>query len=138
MGAAAVALYAMSPQDEESLLRTRALAFSLLALSPLFHAWSCRSPVLSAFASRPLVSIPLLLACAASAAIHLVAILIPGLRPVFRTYAMSPHEWMVLIGLSALVVPAVEIAKAVDRALRRRAPGASPSLPPVGGLPPAS
>ncbi len=138
MGAAAIALYAMGPQDEESLLRTRALAFSLLALSPLFHAWSCRSPVLSAFASRPLVSLPLLLACAASAAIHLVAVLIPALRPVFRTYAMSPHEWMILIGLSALVVPAVEIAKALDRAVNRRKPGgATPSLPPVS-LPPAS
>ncbi|UQA55136.1 cation-translocating P-type ATPase [Polyangium aurulentum] len=137
MGAAAIALYAMSPQDEDSLLRTRALAFSLLALSPLFHAWSCRSPVLSAFASRPLVSLPLLLACAASAAIHLVAILIPALRPVFRTYAMSPHEWMILIVLSALVVPAVEIAKAIDRAVRRRPPGAgAPAATP--GLPPAS
>src|SRR5262249_49783722 len=44
MGAAAVALYATSSQGEVALLHTRALAFSLLALSPLFHAWSCRSP----------------------------------------------------------------------------------------------
>ncbi|HVK71357.1 MAG TPA: cation-transporting P-type ATPase, partial [Polyangium sp.] len=119
MGAAAVALYVLSPQDEQGLLQTRALAFSLLALSPLFHAWSCRSPVLSAFSSKPLVSIPLLLACAASAAIHLVAILVPSLRPVFRTYAMSPNEWMILLVLSALVVPAVEIAKVIDRAIRK-------------------
>ncbi|MDI3284417.1 cation-translocating P-type ATPase [Polyangium sp. 15x6] len=120
MGAAAVALYVMSPQDETGLLQTRALAFSLLALSPLFHAWSCRSPILSAFSSKPLVSLPLLLACAASAAIHLVAILVPSLRPVFRTYAMSPNEWMLLLVLSALVVPAVEVAKAIDRAIRPR------------------
>jgi P-type Ca2+ transporter type 2C len=120
MGAAAVALYVLSPQDEEGLLRTRALAFSLLALSPLFHAWSCRSPILSAFSSKPLISLPLVLACGASAAIHLVAILVEGLRPVFRTYAMSPNEWMVLLGLSALVVPAVEVAKAIDRRLRKK------------------
>ncbi|MDI1436690.1 cation-translocating P-type ATPase [Polyangium sorediatum] len=119
MGAAAIALYVLSPQDEQGLLQTRALAFSLLALSPLFHAWSCRSPVLSAFSSKPLVSLPLVLACAASAAIHLVAILVPSLRPVFRTYAMSPNEWMILLVLSALVVPAVEIAKAIDRAIRK-------------------
>ncbi|MDI1447758.1 cation-translocating P-type ATPase [Polyangium sp. 6x1] len=120
MGAAAVALYVLSPQDETGLLQTRALAFSLLALSPLFHAWSCRSPILSAFSSKPLVSLPLFLACAASAAIHLVAILVPSLRPVFRTYAMSPNEWMILLVLSALVVPAVEVAKAIDRAIRKR------------------
>ncbi|WP_437670302.1 cation-translocating P-type ATPase [Sorangium sp. So ce131] len=126
MGLAAVALYATSPQDEESLLRTRALAFSLLALSPLFHAWSCRSPVTSIFASKPLVSLPLLLAIAASAAIHLVALLVPALRPVFRTYAMSANEWLLLLGLAALIVPAVEIAKLVYRRIRPEvaAPGA--------------
>ena len=32
-------------------------------------------------------------AVAASAAIHLVAVLVPSLRPVFRTYAMSGSEW---------------------------------------------
>src|SRR4051794_27428472 len=89
MGGAAVALYLMSPDDELSLLHTRALAFSLLALSPLLHACSCRSPIQSAFSARPLVSVPLLLAAGASAAIHLVALLVPGLRPVFRTYPMS-------------------------------------------------
>lgn len=130
MGTCAVALYAFSPEDEESLLRTRALAFSLLALSPLFHAWSCRSPVLSLFSSKPLISMPLLLAVAASAAIHLVAILFPALRPVFRTYAMSPHEWMLLLGLAALIVPIVELAKLVYRKVRpKEAEGPPPSMP---------
>ena len=118
MGLCAVALYALAPQeDEEALLRTRAVAFSLLALSPLFHAWSCRSPIRSLFSSRPLISLPLVVAVAASAAIHLVAILVPSLRPVFRTYGMSPHEWMVLLALAALIVPAVEAAKVVYRKL---------------------
>ncbi|HZO14275.1 MAG TPA: cation-translocating P-type ATPase, partial [Polyangiaceae bacterium] len=51
MGSAAVLLYAMSAQDEQSLLYTRALAFSVLAISPLVHAFSCRSPIRSAFMS---------------------------------------------------------------------------------------
>jgi len=117
MGVCAVVLYAIAPQDEEALLRARALAFSLLALSPLFHSWSCRSPVLSLFSSRPLISLPLLLAVAASAIIHLVALLVPALRPVFRTHAMSPDEWMLLLGLAAAIVPAVELAKAIQRRL---------------------
>src|SRR4051794_9322171 len=49
MGAAALVLYGMTPQDEDHLLQARALAFSVLALSPLFHAWSCRSPSRSIF-----------------------------------------------------------------------------------------
>jgi Ca2+-transporting ATPase len=132
MGLAAVALYWMSPADEESLLRTRALAFSLLALSPLFHAWSCRSPVLSALSSRPFISVPLLLAVGASAVIHLIAVLVPALRPVFRTYALSPHDWMLLLGVAALIVPAVEIAKFVYRRIRPEEllpPGSTPSQP---------
>jgi Ca2+-transporting ATPase len=119
MGAAAIALYMTSDQRGETLLQTRALAFSLLALSPLFHAWSCRSPVRSLFASRPLVSIPLLLAIVASAAIHLVALLVPGLLPVFRTYALDGNDWILLLSLAALVIPGVELAKAGYRALFR-------------------
>jgi Ca2+-transporting ATPase len=123
MGLAAVALYATSDQTEDALLRTRAVAFSLLALSPLFHAWSCRSPIISLFASKPLISLPLLLAVMASAAIHLIALLVPALRPVFRTYAMSSDEWMLLLVLSALIVPAVEIAKLVYRRIRPEGAG---------------
>jgi Ca2+-transporting ATPase len=135
MGAAAIALYALSPEDEESLLQTRALAFSLLALSPLFHAWSCRSPIRSLFSAKPLISLPLLLAVAASAAIHLVAILVPALRPVFRTYAMSPHDWMILLGVSALVVPFVELAKLIYRRMfPKEAEGPPPSMP-ISSLP---
>jgi Ca2+-transporting ATPase len=131
MGLAGVALYAISPQDEESLLQTRALVFSLLALSPLFHAFSCRSPSVSAFAAKPLISLPLLLAVVASAGIHCVALLVPGLRPVFRTYVMSANDWMLLLVLSALIVPAVEVVKLVYRrvllaeAFRRSASPAS-------------
>ncbi len=133
MGAAAIALYATAPQAEDALLRTRAVAFSLLALSPLFHAWSCRSPSRSFLQSRPLVSPPLLAACAFSAAIHLVAVLVPALRPVFRTYSMSSNEWMVLLALSAVIVPAIEVGKLGYRMLypKDADPPASGSLPPA-------
>ena len=116
MGASAIAIYAMAPAgDEEALAHARAMAFSLLALSPLFHAWSCRSPVMSMLSSRPLISIPLVLAVAASAAIHLVAVLVPALRPVFRTFPMTSNEWLFLLALSGLIIPAVELAKVIYR-----------------------
>ena len=119
MGAAAVFLYARSPQDDQSLTFARAMAFSLLALSPLFHAFSCRSPSRSAFSAKPLLSPPLLIAVAASAAIHLVAVLVEPLQPVFKTqFDMSKDDWLLLLGLSVLIIPAVEIAKAVYRAVR--------------------
>jgi Ca2+-transporting ATPase len=115
MGLAAVALFFISPQNEEALLHTRALAFTLLALSPLIHSLSCRSPIRSAFSSRPLLSIPLLVAIVVSATIHLVAVLVPSLQPVFKTYPVSSNEWLMVLGMATLVLPAVEIAKFLNR-----------------------
>ena len=97
------------------LYEERAAAFSLLALSPLFHAFNCRSATFSMFSLRPLLSKPLLLGVSLSAAIHLVAVLVPTLRPVFRTFHMEPSEWLIVIALSASIIPAVEIVKAVQR-----------------------
>ena len=115
MGAAAVAIYMMAEQDPDALLHARALAFSLLALSPLMHAFSCRSPIRSAFVSRPLLSIPLLIAVSVSAAIHLVAVLVPSLQPVFKTFPVSSDEWIMVLGMAAIIVPAVELAKWANR-----------------------
>jgi len=83
-------------------------------------------------ASRPLVSLPLLGAIVASAGIHLVAVLVPALRPVFRTYALDGRAWMLLLALAALIVPLVEIAKFVYRRIHpedaRAAPPSSGSV----------
>ena len=94
------------------------MAFTLLALSPLFHAFSCRSQTRSIISQRPFISPPLLLACVISAGVHLVAVLVPALRPVFRTFPMDQSEWFLVIGLSFAIIPAVEILKAIAR-LRR-------------------
>ena len=94
----------------------RAIAFSLLALSPLFHALNCRSATASIFSLRPLLPIALLASMVVSAAIHLVAVLVPSLREVFKTYSLSPTEWLVLIALSASIVPVIEVVKALQRA----------------------
>jgi Ca2+-transporting ATPase len=115
MGCAAVAIYALAPQNPEGLERARALAFTLLALSPLMHAFSCRSPIRSLLQSRPLLSVPLVFAIVLSAAIHLVAVLVPSLQPVFRTFPIASREWVFVLGLAAVVVPAVELAKLANR-----------------------
>ncbi len=115
MGAAAVAIYALPQGHEPGLADERALAFTLLALSPLIHAWSCRSPIRSVAQIRPLLSTPLVAAVIASALIHLVALLVPSLQPIFRTFPIRPREWAIVLGLSFLVLPAVEAAKLVNR-----------------------
>jgi Ca2+-transporting ATPase len=119
MGLSAAGLYVFPPEAAHgSVPFIRAMAFSLLALSPLFHAFSCRSQTQSIVSMRPLVSPPLLLACLISAAVHLVAVLVPALRPVFRTFPMDQSEWFLVIGLSFAIIPAVEIVKAIARTRR--------------------
>jgi Ca2+-transporting ATPase len=59
-------------------------------------------------------------AVAISAGIHLVAVLVPALRPVFQTFAMSAREWQWLLVLSASIVPAVEALKLVERLFAAR------------------
>jgi len=121
MGAAALVLYATPGEGEETLTFNRAMAFTLLALSPLFHAWSCRSPRTSFFSVRPFVSAPLLLACLASAAIHLIAVLVPTLQPVFITFPMTGSQWGFVLLMAAAIIPAMELFKLVLRTMERRA-----------------
>jgi Ca2+-transporting ATPase len=119
MGASALACYlwpwpSTTPLDDAP--RARALAFSLLALSPLFHAFSCRSTTRSIFSLRPIVSEPLVAGLLASAGIHMVAILVPMLRPVFRTFSITGYEWGVMLALAVSIVPAMEVLKYLQRA----------------------
>lgn len=103
----------------EQLLRCRAMAFTLLALSPLFHAFSCRSRRRSAF-SGLFENRALWLAIAVSLSVHAVTILAPGLHEVFRTHFLTATEWGIVIALAALPVPVFELIK-LARGLARRA-----------------
>jgi Ca2+-transporting ATPase len=116
MGLVAILAMALAGPSELDRAHARAMAFSILALSPLFHAFNCRSTTASIsrtgfFGSRPLVG-----AVAVSAVIHLVAVLIPQLNVVFKTYPMSIAEWLVMLALAASIIPVVEVFKAIERA----------------------
>jgi Ca2+-transporting ATPase len=115
MGGMALACYLWPWPGDDKTSAARAIAFSLLALSPLFHAFNCRSASASALVTKPLLSKPLLLAVAVSAGIHLMAILIPVLRPVFRTFTLSAYEWAVMLALSFSIIPVIELAKFLQR-----------------------
>jgi P-type Ca2+ transporter type 2C len=117
MGGLAIACY-LWPWDVDPATApgfARAMAFSLLALSPLFHALNCRSATATILAMKPILPMALLGAIVISAAIHLVAIVFPQLREVFQTYALDTKQWLILIGLSASIVPMIEVLKLLQR-----------------------
>ena len=121
MGAAAMLCYLLPIRADDPLAikHSRAIAFSLLALSPLFHAFNCRSATASVVSLRPVLPAALVGAVVLSAGIHLVAVLVPGLQPVFQTFPMSANEWALLLVLSASIIPAVETMKLVRRLVVR-------------------
>ncbi|MBX3219552.1 MAG: cation-translocating P-type ATPase [Labilithrix sp.] len=117
MGGLAIACY-MWPWDVDAgdlPSYARAVAFSLLALSPLFHAFNCRSATASMFSMRPMFPLPIILAVIVSAGIHLVAIVFPSLREVFQTFALGTYEWVILLALSASIIPMIELLKGLQR-----------------------
>ncbi len=98
----------------EALLRCRAMAFTLLAISPLFHAFNCRSRWRSAF-TKPFENRALFGAVAVSFSVHAVTIVVPGLHEVFCTHLLSATEWGIVLLLAALPVPVFEFIKLVRR-----------------------
>lgn len=107
----------IAAEGPEALERARAMAFTLLAVSPLFHAFNCRSWVRSAL-SRPFENRTLWIAVAVSFGVHAVTLFVPALHPVFRTCALTATEWAVVIALAALPVPLYEGLKLVARMRR--------------------
>jgi Ca2+-transporting ATPase len=116
MAAAAMAIYALpiwAGQAAHEVERSKlSMVFTLLALSPLAHAFNCRSRVASIFKLGLFSNRLLVLAVLVSGAIHMMALLVPGLQPVFRTdHTWTLTEVAVTLGLSLLPVPAFELAK---------------------------
>jgi Ca2+-transporting ATPase len=111
-----------STHSSEPMLQARTMAFSVLALAPLFHAFNARSLHASVFGRRLFENRLLWLGCGASAAVHLAAVAVPALHPVFRTVSMTPLQWAAVVGFAALPLPAVELAKWVARVVQVRDP----------------
>ena len=106
--------------EREQLERARSMAFTMLALAPLAHAFNCRSTSVSLFKVGISQNKWLWIAALLSMSIHLVTIVFPVLHPVFKTHFLSGREWSLVIGLSLLPIPVVELYKLVVRGLSRR------------------
>ena len=122
MAIPAIALYFFSFNGEQQTPAwSRAMAFAVLGIGPLFHVWNCRSKDLSLFSQRPILRWPIVAACLSSAALQILFCALPALRPIFHTYPLSIFDWLLVLMMSALVIPMVEIAKAIARTLRSSA-----------------
>lgn len=91
------------------------MAFAVLALSQLVHAFNVRSTH-SLFKIGFLSNRYMVRACALSLALMLAVLFVPFISEVFRVIPMNAFEWAVVAGLSVVPFFACEIGKAVRRA----------------------
>jgi len=99
----------------DPVLAARTMAFATMSLSQLFHAFNLRSTLQSLFRLGPLTNRYLVGAWMASAALQLAVLMVPAMRPVFDTVALTASEWATVWGLSASTIVFGEIVKAATR-----------------------
>jgi Ca2+-transporting ATPase len=103
--------------SEEDLARARTLAFSVLALSPMFHALNCRSETRSIFQIGLFTNMALWGAIVVGVGLQALAIYVGALAPVFKTAPLVARD----LGLVALVsaIPLL-IGETIKLFIRRR------------------
>lgn len=89
----------------------RNLLLLTLVLFENFHVGNCRSESKSAFALSPLRSPILFFGVLAALLVHVAAMYVGFLQELLTTHGLSPAYWLLAIGVSATVVPAVELHK---------------------------
>ncbi len=94
------------------------MAFVVLSVSQLFHAFSQRSNTESVFTRGNGHNKSLFLAIVVSFAILFVILFVPFMRDIFSLSLLKPMEWLITIGLSLLPLVLVEITKFIKRKLK--------------------
>lgn len=91
------------------------MAFSVLAISQMLHAFNMRSNTESIFSTGNGHNKSLLGAFIVSFAVIFCILFIPTLRNLFSITTLNLVEWIIVIGLSVLPVILVEISKFIKR-----------------------
>jgi magnesium-transporting ATPase (P-type) len=94
-----------------SVSEARNLLLLTMVLFENFHIGNCRSETRSAFALSPLRSPVLFFGTLGAFLIHVTAMYVPFLQDMLSTTPVGLSLWSVAIGVSVLIVPAVELHK---------------------------
>ncbi|MEK6608665.1 MAG: cation-translocating P-type ATPase [Myxococcota bacterium] len=113
----------------------RTCAFTILSLSPMFHAFNCRSSLISNFRLGWGTNRALILAVLIGLLLQLVAVYVPPLHPVFKTAPLGGRHVVWLLSLSAIPLVLGELWKLARSASRG---DAGPPAPVTGPSPAVS
>lgn len=107
--------------SEQGLLMARTIAFTTLISAELIRAYSSRSERYSIIKLGVFSNKTLVWASLVSFALMLAVIYLPFLQPIFKTYAISSGDWLVVASLCAIPLLAGEMYKLVSRVIEDRA-----------------
>ncbi|MBU8907070.1 cation-translocating P-type ATPase [Desertibacillus haloalkaliphilus] len=102
IGIVTLAAFAISLQaNPDDLTRAQTIAFVTLVMAQLIHVFDCRSEH-SVFHRNPFENIYLVFAVLSSILLMLVVIYYPPLQTIFHTTAVTPREWLLILGFAAI------------------------------------
>ncbi|HET7558718.1 MAG TPA: calcium-translocating P-type ATPase, SERCA-type [Limnochordia bacterium] len=76
--------------------RARTVAFTSLVLSQLVYVFQCRSERRSVFEISPFGNRFLVIAVLISATMQWAVLYVPAMQKVFKTVALTPHDWLIV------------------------------------------
>ncbi len=103
----------LTDPSEGGLMMARTIAFTTLILAELIRAYSSRSERISVIKLGVFSNKAMLSATAVSLLLLLIVIYVPFLEPIFKTYALKPVDWAVILILCLVPLLAGEVNKLV-------------------------
>lgn len=104
--------------NTDSYIVGQTMAFTVLAISQMLHAFNQRSNTDSIFTKGNGHNKYLFFALLSSFVLLLIILFVPVIRNIFSLTLLKPIEWTITIGLSILPVIFVEITKFIKRKLK--------------------
>ena len=111
LGAFAYSLYGLHQEVDQA----RTVAFTVMVITQLVHAFNCRSERRSLFDLGPWTNRPLLLAFSLSLGIQIALLTIPAAAPVFKIAPLPIVDWVVMGAVGVLPFLLMELMKVLGR-----------------------
>lgn len=111
LGAFAYSLYGLHQEVEQA----RTVAFTVMVIAQLVHAFNCRSERLSLFQVGLWTNRPLLLAFSLSLGIQIAILTIPAAAPVFKVGSLPIEDWGLIGAMGILPFFLMELTKVLRR-----------------------
>ena len=111
LGAFAYSLYALHREVEQA----RTVAFTVMVMVQLVHAFNCRSERLSLFQVGMWTNRPLLLSFSLSLGIQVAVLTIPAAASIFKVAPLPIEDWALMGVMSLLPLLLMELIKALRR-----------------------